>query len=151
MTEKGAVNTATKEPIMRIFTPLKLNKNGQSVAEYTVVFVAIVAVVLVAVPLFLKPGVNKYYASSGGLVEGAATGLDTLAAEIPDKFSKTWSDHTIYSSTNLPYTPPSYAEATTGWAEMQARIGQTVYTGGGGGGAGGGYSGCGGEGQPACP
>ena len=140
---------------MRIFTPLKLNRNGQSVAEYTVVFVAIIAVVLVAAPLFLKPAVNKYYASSGGLVESAATGLDTLAGEVPDRFSKTWSDHPIYTSTNLPYTPPSYAEATAGWAEMQARIGQTVYTGGGGGGTGGGGGGggggCGGEGQPGCP
>ena len=126
------------------------NKNGQSVLEYVVVFVAITAVVLVAAPMFLRPSVNRYYEGSGVLINSASNGLETLASNMPDRFTRNWSDYAIDPSQSMSFDHPSYEEMTAGWADLQQQAGTAVPPTGSYGG-GGGYSGCGGAGQPACP
>lgn len=102
-----------------------MNKKGQSILEYVVVFVAIVSVVILAAPAFLKPAMNRYYNSAGGYIESAANGIDAMAQDVPVKFSKTWADYSFDNSFNLPVTVPSFADATSGMADMTASGGSS--------------------------
>jgi len=108
------------------------DKTGQSILEYSVVFVAIVSVIVLAVPMFMKSAVNRYYESSGNYINSTATGVDTLAAAIPEKFSRGWGDYTFNQSDNLDVTAPDYEEAISGMGSMKRS---------GSGGSGGGYTG----------
>jgi Flp pilus assembly pilin Flp len=97
-----------------------MNKKGQSTIEYAIVFVAVISVVVLAAPAFLKPAVCQYYNSAGGYIESTANGIDAMAQSIPDQFSKTWANYTFNEAYNMPVTMPTFAEATSGMANMAA-------------------------------
>jgi Flp pilus assembly pilin Flp len=45
------------------------NRRGQMTVEYSVMFVAIVAAILVAASTFIKPSLNKFFASTSNIID----------------------------------------------------------------------------------
>lgn len=114
-------------------------KTGQSVLEYSVVFVAIASAILLAIPMFMKPSMNRYYKSSADFIDGTANGIADMSANISSRFSRSWSDYAFDPADNKPINYPSFEDAISGMHDM-GNGGGGGYTGGGatGGGATGG-------------
>ncbi|GEM_PF-6721958 len=52
-----------------------MNKRGQSILEYSVIFVVVASVIIVIVPLVFKPKVTEVYNKSADILD---TGIDML-------------------------------------------------------------------------
>ncbi len=106
---------------MRSIKKLRAKENGQMILEYVIMFVAIVSVILLAVPFFYRPAMNQYYEYAvGPMMNAAVNGMVQLGEDISSRFSRTWSDYTFDGRSNIPLTIPSYAAMTSGRAEMRA-------------------------------
>lgn len=53
-------------------TVMRKRKNGQMILEYTILFVAIVAAVLLGSYNFIRPSVNRFFQSSANIIDNAA-------------------------------------------------------------------------------